>query len=57
MRILRARLDNIAVDPMFQKKKVGTNFISYIEDYLIKEKFNYYQLYTNEKMIEKQNLI
>jgi len=42
---------------MFQKKKVGTNFISYIEDYLIKEKFNYYQLYTNEKMIEKQNLI
>ena len=45
-------LDNIAVDPMFQKSKVGTNFISYIEDYLIKEKFNYYQLYTNEKMIE-----
>ena len=31
---------------------MGTTFISFIENYLISEKFNFYQLYTNEKMIE-----
>ena len=45
-------LENLAVEPLFQKKNVGTTFISFIENYLISEKFNFYQLYTNEKMIE-----
>src|SRR5210317_47920 len=45
-------LDSIAVDPSHQKKGIGNNFIKYIEQYLIKQKFNKYQLYTNEKMFE-----
>ena len=45
-------LENLAVEPLFQQKNVGTTFISFIENYLIKEKFDFYQLYTNEKMIE-----
>ena len=45
-------LDSIAVDPLHQKKGIGNNFIKYIEQYLIKQKINKYQLYTNEKMFE-----
>ena len=45
-------LDNIAVDPSHQKKGIGNNFIKFIEQYLIKQKFDKYQLYTNEKMFE-----
>ncbi|MDC0944517.1 GNAT family N-acetyltransferase [Candidatus Pelagibacter sp.] len=45
-------LDSIAVDPSHQKKGIGNNFIKFIEQYLIKQKFNKYQLYTNEKMFE-----
>ena len=45
-------LDNIAVDPSHQKKGIGNNFIKFIEQYLIKKKFDKYQLYTNEKMFE-----
>ena len=45
-------LENLAVEPLLQQKNVGTAFISFIENYLIKEKFDFYQLYTNEKMIE-----
>ena len=45
-------LESIAVDPLHQKKGIGNNFIKYIEQYLIKQKINKYQLYTNEKMFE-----
>jgi N-acetylglutamate synthase-like GNAT family acetyltransferase len=45
-------LDSIAVDPSHQKKGIGNNFIKYIEQYLIEQKINKYQLYTNEKMFE-----
>ena len=45
-------LDSIAVDPSHQKKGIGNNFIKFIEQYLIKQKFDKYQLYTNEKMFE-----
>ena len=45
-------LDSIAVDPSHQKKGIGVNFIKFIEQYLIEQKFNKYQLYTNEKMFE-----
>jgi N-acetylglutamate synthase-like GNAT family acetyltransferase len=45
-------LDNIAVDPLHQKKGIGNNFIKFIEQYLIKQKISKYQLYTNEKMFE-----
>ena len=45
-------LDSIAVDPLHQKKGIGNNFIKYIEQYLIEQKINKYQLYTNEKMFE-----
>ena len=45
-------LDNIAVDPSHQKKGIGNNFIKFIEQYLIKQKLDKYQLYTNEKMFE-----
>ena len=45
-------LDSIAVDPPHQKKGIGNNFIKFIEQYLIKQKINKYQLYTNEKMFE-----
>ena len=45
-------LDNIAVDPSHQNKGIGNNFIKFIEQYLIKQKFDKYQLYTNEKMFE-----
>ena len=45
-------LDSIAVDPSHQNKGIGNNFIKYIEQYLIKQKINKYQLYTNEKMFE-----
>ena len=45
-------LDSIAVDPLYQKKGIGNNFIKYIEQYLIEQKINKYQLYTNEKMFE-----
>ena len=45
-------LDNLAVEPLFQQNNIGTAFISFIEHYLIKEKFDFYQLYTNKKMIE-----
>jgi N-acetylglutamate synthase-like GNAT family acetyltransferase len=45
-------LDSIAVDPSHQKKSIGNNFIKYIEQYLIEQKINKYQLYTNEKMFE-----
>ena len=45
-------LDSIAVDPSHQNKGIGNNFIKFIERYLIEQKFNRYQLYTNEKMFE-----
>ena len=45
-------LESIAVDPLHQKKGIGNNFIKYIEQYLIEQKINKYQLYTNEKMFE-----
>ena len=45
-------LDSIAVDPPHQNKGIGNNFIKFIEQYLIKQKFDKYQLYTNEKMFE-----
>src|SRR5210317_1222382 len=45
-------LDSIAVDPPHQKKGIGNNFIKFIEQYLIEQKFNKYQLYTNEMMFE-----
>ena len=45
-------LDNIAVDPAYQNKGIGNNFIEFIEQYLIKQGVNKYQLYTNEKMFE-----
>ena len=45
-------LDNIAVDPTHQKKGIGNNFIKFIEEYLMEQKVNKYQLYTNEMMFE-----
>ena len=45
-------LDSIAVDPPHQKKGIGNNFIKFIEEYLMEQKVNKYQLYTNEKMFE-----
>jgi N-acetylglutamate synthase-like GNAT family acetyltransferase len=45
-------LDSIAVDPSHQKKGIGNNFIKFIEQYLMEQKVNKYQLYTNEKMFE-----
>ena len=45
-------LDSIAVDPSHQKKGIGVNFIKFIEQYLIEQRINKYQLYTNEKMFE-----
>ena len=45
-------LDSIAVDPPHQKKSIGNNFIKFIEQYLMEQKVNKYQLYTNEKMFE-----
>ena len=45
-------LDSIAVDTPHQKKGIGNNFIKFIEEYLMEQKVNKYQLYTNEKMIE-----
>ena len=45
-------LDSIAVDPSHQKKGIGNNFIKFIEEYLMEQKVNKYQLYTNEKMFE-----
>ena len=45
-------LDNIAVDPPHQKKGIGNNFIKFIEEYLMEQKVNKYQLYTNEMMFE-----
>ena len=45
-------LDSIAVDTPHQKKGIGNNFIKFIEQYLIKQKVNKYQLYTNEMMFE-----
>ena len=45
-------LNNIAVDPIFQQKKIGTYFIHYIEKYFKRKKVYLYELYTNEKMIE-----
>ena len=45
-------LDSIAVDPSHQKKGIGNNFIKFIEEYLMEQKVNKYQLYTNDKMFE-----
>ena len=45
-------LDSIAVNPPHQKKGIGNNFIKFIEQYLMEQKVNKYQLYTNEKMFE-----
>ena len=45
-------LDSIAVDTPHQKKGIGNNFIKFIEEYLMEQKVNKYQLYTNEKMFE-----
>ena len=45
-------LDSIAVNPLHQKKGIGANFIKFIEQYLMEQKFDKYQLYTNEKMFE-----
>ena len=45
-------LDSIAVDPSHQNKGIGNNFIKFIEQYLMEQKVNKYQLYTNEKMFE-----
>ena len=45
-------LDSIAVDPPHQKKGIGNNFIKFIEEYLMEQKVNKYQLYTNEMMFE-----
>ena len=45
-------LDSIAVDPSHQKKGIGNNFIKFIEEYLMEQKVNKYQLYTNEMMFE-----
>ena len=45
-------LDSIAVDPPHQKKGIGDNFIKFIEEYLMEQKVNKYQLYTNEMMFE-----
>jgi ribosomal protein S18 acetylase RimI-like enzyme len=45
-------LDSIAVDPSHQNKGIGNNFIKFIEQYLMEQKFDKYQLYTNEKMFE-----
>ena len=45
-------LDSIAVDPPHQKKGIGNYFIKFIEEYLMEQKVNKYQLYTNEKMFE-----
>jgi len=45
-------LDSIAVDPSHQKKGIGNNFIKFIEQHLMEQKVNKYQLYTNEKMFE-----
>ena len=45
-------LDSIAVDPSHQNKGIGNNFIKFIEEYLMEQKVNKYQLYTNEMMFE-----
>ena len=45
-------LDSIAVDPSHQNKGIGNSFIKFIEQYLMEQKVNKYQLYTNEKMFE-----
>ena len=45
-------LDSIAVDPPHQKKGIGNDFIKFIEKYLMEQKVNKYQLYTNEMMFE-----
>ena len=45
-------LDSIAVDPSHQNKGIGNSFIKFIEQYLMEQKVNKYQLYTNEMMFE-----
>ena len=44
--------DSIAVDPSHQNKGIGNSFIKFIEQYLMEQKVNKYQLYTNEMMFE-----
>jgi len=48
----KALLDNIAVDPGKQGRRIGSELLAHVETHLRTMGFNMFELYTNEKMTE-----